>query len=67
MNRREIPKEYQKPFIENNNWEGINSSSEKDALYTKKKKYFLPQFQNITQNNIFFKWFQTEKDGIILQ
>ena len=55
MNRREIPKEYQKPFIENNNWEGINSSSEKDALYTKKKKYFLPQFQNITQSNIFFK------------
>ena len=61
-----------KPFINKHNWEIINYASEKDdwkkimknnehialnVLYSKKKKYILLMFQNITQiakSNLFF-------------
>ena len=39
-------------------------------LKNEKKEYILLMFQNATrtvQTNLFFKWSQIEKDGIILQ
>ena len=72
-----------KPFIDKYNWEGISYPSEKDEwkkfeksnltialVVYMLKKYILPMFQNTIQmvkNNLFFWWFQTDKDGIIFQ
>ena len=69
LNHGEIKKEPQritkiKPFINKHNWEIINYKIMKNnehialnVLYSKKKKYILLMFQNITQiakSNLFF-------------